>query len=138
MSKPNILPIRIYYEDTDAGGIVFYANYLKFMERGRTEFLRDRGLENSKLFIDHKLLFVVRKVEADYLKPLKLDDMIALHTSVTSMGRSRIDMLQEIYKGEERVFSGNVVMVCVDASGKPAALPDHLKNLLSTDAQESI
>ncbi len=107
------LPIRVYYEDTDAGGIVYNANYLKFAERGRTEFLRDTGFQSSILHENHGAIFVVRHVEIDYLKPAYLDDMLDLRTSVLTLKNSSFTMLQQVYKDNELIADMRVVIVCV-------------------------
>ena len=130
------LPIRVYYEDTDAGGIVYYPNYLKFSERGRTEFLRTLGYENSKLREDFGILFVVRHLEADYYKPCFLDDLLHMKTSVESLKKTSFLMKQTLHRGDEMVFELLVTLVCVNAQGKPDRMPEMLRNVL-TPQQET-
>jgi acyl-CoA thioester hydrolase len=113
------LDIRVYYEDTDAGGIVFYANYLKFAERGRTEYLRDIGFENKSLMDKQGVIFVVRRIEADYLTPAYLDDMLRMETSVIELKNASFKMKQSLFRHKELVFSVDVILVCVDRAGKP-------------------
>lgn len=126
----NKIDIRVYYEDTDAGGVVFYANYLKFAERGRTEYLRDRGFENKALMDTEGVIFVVRRVEADYLKPTFLDDMLRMETSVLEIKNASFTMKQSLFRHNEMVFCADVILVCVDKSGKPVRLPDSLRKAM--------
>lgn len=125
------LPIRVYYEDTDAGGIVYYANYLKYAERGRTEFLRALGFENSTLKEREGLIFVVRHLEADYLKPARLDDELLLETAVSEIKNASFSMKQSIFCRNQLIFSMDVILVSVDGAGRPAKLPESLKTALA-------
>ncbi len=122
------LPLRVYYEDTDAGGVVFYGSYMRYAERGRTEFLRNLGFLNSDLLAREGLLFVVRRVEADYLKPARLDDELVLETSLLAVKNASFVMKQAIFCQNQMIFSMEVVLVCVDRGGNPVRLPDNLKN----------
>ena len=122
--------IRVYYEDTDAGGIVFYANYLRFAERGRTEYLRDLGYENKSLMDKQGVIFVVRKIEADYLTPSYLDDMLRMETSVIELKNASFKMKQSLFRHNELIFSVDVILVCVDRTGKPVRLPDELRTAM--------
>lgn len=122
--------IRVYYEDTDAGGIVYYANYLKYAERGRTEWLRARRLENSVLRGEEGILFVVRRVEADYHKPARLDDFLEVRSRVTGFKNASFSMDQEIWRGDEKLFGMKVDLACVDVNGKPARLPGKVRKAL--------
>ncbi len=126
MTAHNI-DIRVYYEDTDAGGIVFYANYLRFAERGRTEYLRNLGYENKSLMDKQGVIFVVRKIEADYLTPAYLDDLLRMETGVIEMKNASFKMKQSLFRHNELIFSVDVILVCVDRAGKPVRLPDELK-----------
>lgn len=126
MTAHNI-DIRVYYEDTDAGGIVFYANYLRFAERGRTEYLRNLGYENKFLMDKQGVIFVVRKIEADYLTPAYLDDLLRMETGVIEMKNASFKMKQSLFRHNELIFSVDVILVCVDRAGKPVRLPDELK-----------
>jgi acyl-CoA thioester hydrolase len=130
------MDIRIYYEDTDAGGIVFYANYLKFCERGRTEFLRQAGLESKPLMDREGFIFVVRKLTADYLLPAFLDDIIVMKTTLTEMRNASFDMKQIIYKKADggqpniKIFEMDVTLVCVNKKGKPIRVSDPVRDAL--------
>lgn len=127
----NLLPIRIYYEDTDAGGVVYYANYLKFAERGRTEFLRQLGFENSVLRATCGILIVVKKVEIDYKKPAVLDDSLVLETEMTAMGASSMSIRQTFRRGAEDVAVMDVILVCVSAEGgRPTRWPEDIRKAL--------
>ncbi|MDR1935807.1 MAG: tol-pal system-associated acyl-CoA thioesterase [Candidatus Accumulibacter sp.] len=112
-------PVRIYYEDTDAGGVVYYANYLKFFERCRTEWLRSLGFAQSGLLRDPGIVFVVRSVSLDYLKPARLDDLLTISLEVEKITRSQIFFRQQVRRGgtageeQETLASGTVQIVCV-------------------------
>lgn len=116
--------VRVYYEDTDAGGIVYYANYLKFFERARTEWLRSIGVGQQALLEQHDALFVVKSVSADYHAPAKLDDTVRLTLSIAKMGRASIVFLQQAWRGETLLNTAQVKIGCVDSSMRPRAVPD--------------
>lgn len=118
---------RVYYEDTDAGGVVFYANFLKFAERGRTELLRQAGFENRALFESEGVLFVVRHLIADYLKPARLDDMLHVKTSVKSVNNASFVMKQAIFCHDCLLFSADITLVCVNSDTKPVRVPEVLR-----------
>ncbi|PCJ02272.1 MAG: tol-pal system-associated acyl-CoA thioesterase [Alphaproteobacteria bacterium] len=122
------MDIRIYYENTDAGGIVYHANYLNFAERGRTEFLRYTGFENSKIHKNHGVIFVVRHIEIDYLKPALLDDVLQLETTIIELKNSSFIMHQCAVRDGRVITDMHVVLVCVDTkSYKPVRLPENVK-----------
>ncbi len=131
------MDIRVYYEDTDAGGIVYYANYLKFCERGRTELLRCAGLENKPLMEREGFIFVVRHLEADYIASAYLDDILTLKTSVEMVKNASFLMKQSVFchrnDEEKKLFEMDVTLVCVGTNGKPARLSDDLKKVLLND-----
>jgi acyl-CoA thioester hydrolase len=122
------LEARVYYEDTDAGGVMFYANHLKFAERGRTEYLRKLGFLNSALMSEQGVLFVVRRVEADYLKPARLDDLLTVQTALQTVKNTSFVMKQDIMRGDEHLCSMTVLLVCVSKDGKPVGIPAALKD----------
>ena len=97
--------LRVYYEDTDLAGIVYYANYLKFIERGRSEWVRARGLDQGRLKAETGIVFAVRRVEADYLRPARFEDELVVTTELRSIGAARIELWQEVLRGEERLFT---------------------------------
>ena len=123
-------PVRVYYEDTDLAGIVYYANYLKFIERGRSEWVRDCGVDQGALKADQGIVFAVRKVDADYLKPAKFDDLLQVTTDLVALGGASITLRQEVWRGEERLFTAHVVLVCLHETGKPARLSPHIRAAL--------
>ena len=117
--------VRVYYEDTDAGGIVFYANYLKFFERARTEWLRAAGIGQQDLLAAQGIAFVVKNASVDYLAPARLDDEIRLTTTIQKLGRASVHFFQQAWRGEQLLTSANVKVGCVDAkSMRPSPLPD--------------
>lgn len=120
--------IRIYYEDTDSGGVVYYANYLKFAERARTELLRSEGFENKSLLENKGFVFVVRHIEADYLKPAILDDLLDVKTEVIEIKNASVTLKQSMFCRNVMLFTLNVTLACVDAQTfTPARMPDDLK-----------
>lgn len=126
-------PVRVYWEDTDAGGVVYYANYLKFLERARSEWLRSLDIHQAELAVQADVLFVVRRVEADYLKPARFDDELRVQCRITEMGRASLTMAQQVLRGDEVLLSAQVRLACVSATGmRPAKIPPHLFIKLST------
>ncbi|MDR5766074.1 MULTISPECIES: tol-pal system-associated acyl-CoA thioesterase [unclassified Caballeronia] len=118
-------PIRVYYEDTDAGGIVFYANYLKFFERARTEWLRACGIDQQRLADSIDILFVVRRTAVEYSSPARLDDVIRVVSRIERLGRASVDFHQEAWRDGVLLASGDIRVASVDrASIRPAAIPD--------------
>lgn len=115
--------LRVYYEDTDLAGIVYYANYLKFIERGRSEFLRSLGVDQSALRDERGIVFAVRRVEADYLRPGHFDDHLCVTTLPRKLTGARIVLNQAVLRGEETLFSAVVTIVCLGADGRPARVP---------------
>ena len=116
--------IRVYYEDTDSGGVVYYANYLKFAERARTEALRQAGLEQSTLMRDHDVAFVVRRCVCEFIKPAMLDDLLTVHTTLHDISRVSITMHQSIVRGDVVLFTLEVKLAVVSAQKTLAKLPD--------------
>lgn len=129
--KAHTLPIRVYYEDTDAGGIVFYANYLKFAERGRTEFLRAAGMRHRDLLAGDGLIFVVRRVDVEYHKPALLDDQLSVVTEAAEVKNSSFAMKQSIFRDNVLLCEMNVTLVCVNQNGRPVRVPDNLKSAIA-------
>lgn len=114
---------RVYYEDTDLAGIVYYANYLKFIERARSEWVRNLGLDQNVLRKDHGIVFAVRKVEADYLKSAKFDELLLISTELQKKTRVRLNFSQEIYRGSDLIFRANLVIVPLSVAGGLVKLP---------------
>ena len=115
-------PIRVYYEDTDLAGIVYYANYLKFIERARSEWLRELGVDQLRLKAGG-LVFAVRHLEADYLSPARFDNLLAVETGLNTLGSARIVMDQRVLRGDRLLFAARVTVVCVAENGRPARIP---------------
>ncbi|MDO8346306.1 MAG: tol-pal system-associated acyl-CoA thioesterase [Rugosibacter sp.] len=129
------LPLRVYYEDTDAAGIVYYANYLRFLERGRTEFLRTLGHEQSAL-ATRRIAFAVRSASVDYLKPAKLDDLLTVETVVGSLGRAQVTFIQRIVRGKDILLDAKIRVACIDpTSGRPVAMPAEIHRQFLSIAQ---
>jgi len=120
-------PIRVYYEDTDLAGIVYYANYLRFIERARTEFVRERGVDQVALKDQDGIVFAVRHLEADYLMPAKFDDELEVETSVEAITGVRLIMRQDVKRADATLFSAIVTLVCLTETGQPARLPANIR-----------
>ena len=117
-------PVRVYWEDTDAGGVVYYANYLKFMERARSEWLRAFGFEQDALRDEAGIVFVVRRVEIDYLSPARFNDQLDVSVSLHEIGRASLSVQQTITRGPTRLALAQVTLACVDAARfKPVKIP---------------
>ena len=119
--------LRVYYEDTDLAGIVYYANYLKFIERGRSEWVRALGVDQGALKADLGLVFAVRRIEADYLRPAKFDDALTVTTECQAMTGARIELAQAVLRGAERLFVAHVTLVCLSDAGQPARIPADIR-----------
>jgi acyl-CoA thioester hydrolase len=120
-------PVRVYWEDTDAGGVVYYANYLRFLERARTEWLRELGVEQTVLWERDGLVFVVRRVEADYLRPARYDDLLLVDCCLLELGRASLTMAQWVRRGGESLLAARVKLACVETTGfRPARIPVYL------------
>ena len=126
----HILPLRIYYEDTDAQGIVYYANWLRFLERGRTELLRMIGLEHSALRAASGIDWVVRRCTIDYLKPARLDETIDIVTACGEMRGASLHMIQEARRGAELLVRAELLVACMGCSGRPVRIPLQARNAL--------
>ncbi len=118
--------LRVYYEDTDLAGIVYYANYLKFIERARSEWVRELGVDQVAMKADG-LVFAVRRVEADYLAPAKFDDLLSVETIVTQMTGSRIVLTQDVIRDTQSLFKSVVTLVCLAETGRPARIPADIR-----------
>ncbi|MBI5899377.1 MAG: tol-pal system-associated acyl-CoA thioesterase [Rhodocyclales bacterium] len=124
--------VRVYYEDTDAAGIVYYANYLRFIERGRTEFLRALGHDQHRLMAEG-VAFAVRSVQAEYLKPARLDELLTVDTAIAELGRAQLVFAQRIRRGEELLLDAKIRIACIDpARGKPIPMPRPIHLQLAT------
>lgn len=127
----NELQIRVYYEDTDAGGIVFYANYLKFFERARTEWLRRLGINQSQLAQTEHQLFVVKQASIDYKRPAQLDDLLTIHSEITHVGGASVHFAQKAWCKEQLLCESTIVVVCVDGNTmRSTKIKPHLRSIL--------
>lgn len=128
---PYRLSVRVYYEDTDAGGIVYHARYLAFAERARTEALRAMGVSHSELVDDFGLIFVVRRAEMDYLRPARLDDMIEVVTGPWEATAASVWVRQEFMVAEQEIGALRIRLACVRGEdGRPARIPDRWREAL--------
>lgn len=139
MSRNFVLPVRVYYEDTDAAGMVYYANYLRFMERARTEWLRQLGFQQSRMVEVQGVAFVARSAAVDYLKPARLDDLLEIDTRVASVGRAQVVFDQRVLRGAEILAQGLMRIACVNPGrgGRACALPSDLLALFRQLAPEN-
>lgn len=134
---PHRFPVRVYYEDTDLAGIVYYANYLKFIERGRTEWVRSLGIDQTRLRDEEGLVFAVRRVEADYLRSARFDDELVVETEFLAIVGTRIRLRQTVFRGEERLFDSEVTLVAITREGRAARVPKVLSKQLVPDGHSS-
>ena len=130
MSKEFKYTTRIYYEDTDAGGVVYYANYLKFLERARTEAIYSLGLSNRELLEKEGIIIIVKSCNIEYKKPAKFEDKLEVFSEVKSFTKTSFLMKQSILRNNEIITDAEVHLVSVDKNGKPSKLPDELKEKL--------
>ena len=131
MSKEFRFNTKVYYEDTDAAGIVYYANYLKFLERARSEAIYSMGLTNKKLLNDHGTIIIVKSCKIDYKKPAKFEDLLEIISKIKTISKSSFTMDQMIKRKEEIISESEVVLVTVNAEGKPIRMPDVLNKFLN-------
>lgn len=130
----HILPIRVYFEDTDFAGIVYHANYLKFIERGRSDFIRLLGIHHQELKNPQDgeaAVFVVRRIEMDYLRPAKLDDVLEVETVCSEVGGASLTLTQEVKRGESVLVRAKVVVVLISAAGKPQRIGKMIREALA-------
>ena len=131
MSKEFIHEIKVYYEDTDAGGVVYYSNYLKFLERARTEMINSIGLSNKKLLEEHKTLIIVKSCNIEYLNPSKLEDRLQIYSSIESLKKASFVMIQNIKKDDNLIVKAKIKLVTVNHKGRPIKIPSVLENKLT-------
>jgi acyl-CoA thioester hydrolase len=128
--RVHVLPVRVYYEDTDAAGIVYYANYLKFAERGRTEMLRVLGVEQERLRAETGMQFVMHEGEVKYRRPARLDDALTVETALVRLGAASVNMRQTIKRADEEVARFTASVACTGPDGKPMKMPAQLRSAL--------
>jgi len=130
-----VWPIRVYYEDTDAGGVVFYANYLRFMERARTEWLRSFGFEQDALMEDPGIVFAVRRTEVDYLMPARFNELLSVRSRVVELGGASLTFEQQIARDSDQqlLCKGVIKVACLNNSTmRPARIPADMRNQFMT------
>ena len=130
--------LRVFYEDTDTAGIVYYANYFKFIERARSESLRNIGLIQSEIKDKYKIIFVVRKIIAEFIRPAKLDDLLEISTNFLKIGIVSIELDQKIFLNDTVIFKANVKLGILNTKGKPKKLPIDLREKLQDLSKNSI
>lgn len=128
----HVFRLRIYYEDTDAGGVVYHANYLRFAERARSEMLRALGLPHRNMLETEGVIWTVRRCEIDYLKPARLDDVLEVHSRVHEIGGASLWVEQIVRRAAEEIARLELRLACVDAAGRPARLPARVRGALSS------
>lgn len=123
-------PIRVYYEDTDMAGIVFYANYLKYIERARSDWVRGKGINQAELKEEDGLVFAVRRVEADYLAPAHFDEELVVETRPITVTGARLVLEQIVKRNCDLLFQAVVTLVCINEAGQPVRLPANIRLML--------
>ena len=131
MTKEFKYEIKIYYEDTDAGGVVYYSNYLNFLERARTEMIETVGLSNKKLLEENKTLIIVKSCNIEYESPAKLEDKITVYSSIESFSKASFVVIQNIMKDDTLIVKAKLKLVTVNQEGKPIKIPSILEKKLS-------
>jgi acyl-CoA thioester hydrolase len=133
----HVWPIRVYFEDTDAGGVVYHGNYLKFAERARTELMRAGGFDHSGLAKEHGVLIVVRDCTMEFIAPARLDDALEVRSEITTIGGASLSIRQEVFRpmpetgGDKLLVRVELRLACIDREFRPARLPEALKRALS-------
>ncbi len=122
--------LKIYYEDTDSGGVVYYANYLKFIERARTEMINELGFTLTTLLKDYDRLFLVKKIECDYIKSCKLEDRLNVQSRVLVLKNASFELEQNLLKENKIIFRSKILIVCVNSQGAPCKIPKVLHSLM--------
>jgi acyl-CoA thioester hydrolase len=126
------MPLRVYYEDTDAAGIVYYANYLKFAERGRTELMRELGFAHSTIAAETGIVFTVRRLAADYRRPARLDDVLSVETRIAEIGAATMLLDQRVCRDGAVLAALDVLVACVGRDGRPRRIPAGLRAALAS------
>ena len=118
---------RVYYEDTDLAGIVYYANYLKFIERARSTLVREAGIDQTDLKSNFGVVFAVRHVEATYLRPAVMDDVLTIATNLQQIGGAKLLFEQDVLRGQEMLFSSRITVICMNEAGRPVRFPAKIR-----------
>ncbi len=123
--------VRVYYEDTDLAGIVYYANYLKFIERARSTMVREAGIDQNAMKEGDGLVFAVRHVDATYLKPAKMDDELRIATKLQQLSGAQLFFEQDVFRGDEMLFSSKITVICMNGAGRVIRLPAEIRAQLA-------
>jgi len=126
----HVLPVRVYWEDTDAGGVVYHAGYLRFVERGRTDFLRLLGVDQGRILVETGAAFVVRRMALDFLAPARLDDVLRVETAVAEVSGARAELAQDVWRDGTRLLAARVTVAMVGRDGRPRRLAPHVADAL--------
>ena len=122
--------LKVYYEDTDAGGVVYYANYLKFMERARSDALKSLGFTNKLLIEENGTYIIVKSCKINYIKPALLEDDLEIKSNIKEITKTSFFMLQKVFRGNDQITDAEVHLVTIDKKGKPVKIPERLKEEL--------
>lgn len=137
----HVLPVRVYFEDTDAGGIVYHASYVRYCERGRTDFLRLMGSEARAMFDGsdsrEPAIFVVRRMNMDFIRPAFMDDFLTVETRVKDTGGASVTLLQTVLRDGKRIFEADVTIVLISKSGKPLRLSERVRTAFEAHTRQS-
>ncbi len=137
MTQTHEWPVRVYYEDTDAEGVVYFANYLKFVERARTEWLRSLGLEQDELRREHGVVFTVSETQVRFVCPARFNDLLQVRTRLVEKGRVRFTLEQDIWRDEQLLAETRCVAACVDVTGfRPRRIPEQLRAVLHIETAD--
>ncbi len=134
LSVVHELSVRVYYEDTDAGGIVYHASYIRFAERGRTEMLRDNGIDHAQMFKETGIGFAVAAIKVEYRQPARLDELLTVRSWISRIGGASMEMAQHIYRKQDLVAELSVTLVCIDQNLKAVRLPANVRALAGAGA----
>lgn len=136
MAEPHRRRLRVHWEDTDAAGIVYYANYLRFIERARSDMVREAGLDQTRLLSESGLIFAVRRCEIDYRAPARLDDELEIETVVEALGAATVDLRQTVRRDGEEIVRARVRLACMSRDGRPRRLPREARTIFESVAGE--
>ena len=134
----HVFPLRVYYEDTDSGGVVYHSNYLRFAERARTEMLRQKGFDHGALLTKGRMKLAVRRCEAEFLKPARLDDLLEIRTWPKRISGASLWVEQGVYRQGELLVDMKLRVVCVRPDGRPVRVPGDLRSAFTTEMDPSM
>lgn len=138
MKGVHVFPLRVYYEDTDAGGVVYHANYLRFAERARSEMLRARGIPHTEMLRTDGLAWTVSRCEVDFVQPARLDDALEVHSRVIELGGATLWAEQIVRRDKDDCARLKLRLACIDRTGRPARLPESVRTALAPDKSPRI